>query len=203
MSAAGRAWIPSGLMIVASATIAPAREIGYGVGCRSLCLAQLSRLRVQSFLGIPSHIIKCGTAGRRDDSGEDALDERSRNQPGLDARVGHQINSQLRAQDCGTQIHDHHDAGTVIGSDNGFCYPRRIGAKPIIRRASCDLDAWSRTMHHLQRQLDGRMGQAGAVGDNNDPHHLAQRPSSAERASKSRDMEAAPGSICPALRSPK
>jgi hypothetical protein len=161
-------------MIVTSTTIGASRKIGYGVSRRSLCPAQLCRLRVQSFLGIPSHNIKCGTAGRCNDSREDALDERSRNQPGLDACVGHQINSQLGAQHRGTQIHDHHDAGTVVGRDNGFCHPRRIGAKPIIRRASRDLDAGSRTMHHLQRQLDGRMGEARAVGDNNDPHHLAQ-----------------------------
>jgi hypothetical protein len=38
------------------------REIGYGVSRGSLCPAQLCRLRVQSFLGIPSHSVKYCTA---------------------------------------------------------------------------------------------------------------------------------------------
>ena len=42
-----------------------------------------------------------------------------------------------------------------------------------------------------------------AVGDDHDPNHPRQLASSAARASNSKVIEAAPGSICPALRSPR
>ena len=66
--------------------------------------------------------------------------------------------------------------------------PRRSSDVPAaisIRRS------WA--MHHLQRQ-GARAGPA--VGDNNDPYH-GYSASSAASASKSSDIEAAPGSICP------
>jgi hypothetical protein len=43
----------------------------------------------------------------------------------------------------------------------------------MVRSSRRDLDPRCGTVHHLQRQIHGRVGQFGAVGDHDNPHHLS------------------------------
>jgi hypothetical protein len=151
--------------------------------------AQERGLDLGSPPGVCGHFVQTGAGGSEDDGRDQPFHQRRLRQH--DRRVGGvaaEVERKLGAEDSAPEH-------AVVESGG-------------------DRDRRRRTPDHLQRQLDGRLGQLTAVGDDDDPDHVGflvgvlcgshgvvANAAAADWSSNA--AEVAPGSWWPALRSPR
>jgi hypothetical protein len=134
-------------------------------------MIKLRGLRLKRFLSIPSDLVDLGTGSGGDNSSKNAFHECGWHQPDLAGGIGQQLEREFSTHDGGTEIHDHHDTIAVLSCGYGFRHARCVGTEAIIRRAGCNLNARSGTLHHLQCQIYRLTGQVEAMRNDDDPDH--------------------------------
>ena len=144
----------------------------------------------------------------RDRRGDGALQERRlREQDERASLVVEEIHRHLRRQDGAPEVHQ--DQHAVVGPDglDGAQDAGRVGAEHAgFVQTAGGADAHLRR-RHLRGQGGDALGHLGAVADQDDADHAGAAPaappiaSAAARSSSQDDV--APGSWCPALRSPR
>ena len=162
-------------------------------------------LDLSGLRGVGGDLGQRRAGGGESDGGDEAFDDRAiRQHDGAVARVAAQLEGQFRAEHGAAEIHD--DEHTVGRGDavDGFFHSGGVGAEYVAVETGGDLDGWRCAADHLQRELDGGVGQPAAVGNDDDPDHGELTFSNAmAAASNSNAAEVAPGSWWPALRSPR
>jgi hypothetical protein len=134
-------------------------------------MIKLRGLGLNRFLSIPSDLVDLGAGSGGDNSGKNAFHEGGWHEPDLDGGIGQKLEREFRTQYGGTEIHDHHDTIAVVSCSYSFRHAYRVGPEAIIRRAGRDLNAWSGTLHHLQRQTYRLTSQVEAMRNDDDPDH--------------------------------
>ena len=174
-------------------------------------LARQRRRRLRRDLGA------VGAAGRGHRRDDEPLDERGRAQehPGA-LLVVEQLDGQLGREQRAAEVHQHDDAPALVGGRDRLRDPARVGPEGVRVQARRDLHGHAAAVQHLARQRDRGVGERPAVGDHDDPdppvrvagcpraHRARQDPPMAVAAAAMSSVdEVAPGSWCPALRSPR
>ena len=146
----------------------------------------------------------------RDSRGHGALDERRRaQQHALTPFPRQQVQGHLRRQHGAAEIHEDQHAVGRPGLVDGPHHTKGVGAQRAtgLVEPAGDRDPQS-LRAHLRGELGRALGELCAVADQDQPDHGAAPPChplasvSAAVASRSQD-DVAPGSWCPALRSPR
>ncbi len=170
--------------------------------------AERAGLHPERRRGFGSHLIQRPARSSGHDGGEQALHERCRGEPHRH-RTRSQLEGELGAEHGGSQIHEHEHALALRRElIDGRCHRDGISAEDrcplgVDSRSGRDLHAHSAVVHHLQGKLQCRLPEPCAVGDGDDADHQAVSATAAASVSKRIAVEAAPGSRCPALRSPR
>jgi hypothetical protein len=148
------------------------------------------------FLGGGGHLVEVRATLRGDRGRDGALDQRRVREPcAIDSFDGH-----LGDHAGAAEVVEQHDAGAVVRLFECRGHGVEVGADAALGRAARgDGDDVRR---HLRRHLHHPGREAGAVRDDHqsDAAHLAATSANARSSS---EVDRAPGSMCPALRSPR
>ena len=150
--------------------------------------------------GLGRHLGQRRTAGGGDDGGDEAFDDRGLRQHDRRCVVAGQLDGQFGAEHGAAEVHEHEHAVGCAGALDRGPDVGGVGAEDPTIEPGRDLDGGPCPVHHLQCQFDGGFGQPATVGDDDDADHGVRVAAAASRSSAA---EVAPGSWCPALRSPR
>ena len=153
-------------------------DAGDGSGCVAIVRRRGGRdaeqlgLDLSGLGGVGGDLGQRRTRGGEGDRGDEAFDDRAIGEhDGAVAGVAAQLEGQFCAEHGAAEVHDDEYALGRSDTVDGFFDSGGVGAEHVAVETGGDLDRWRCATDHLQGELDGGVGQAATVGNDDDPDH--------------------------------